>query len=30
LGSILLLGLTVAGLTYRRASNTTSGNVRGA
>ena len=30
LGSILLLGLTVAGFTYRRASNTTSGNVRGA
>ncbi len=30
LGSILLLGLTVAGLTYRRSSKTTSGNVRGA
>ena len=30
LGSILLLGLTVAGLTYRRSLKTTSGNVRGA
>lgn len=30
LGSILLLGLTVAGLTYRRSSKTTAGNVRGA
>lgn len=30
LGSILLLGLTVAGLTYRRSSKTISGNVRGA
>ncbi|MEQ9086910.1 MAG: hypothetical protein RIE23_06900 [Pontimonas sp.] len=30
LGSILLLGLTVAGLTYRRSSKTTAGNARGA
>ena len=30
LGSILLLGLTVAGFTYRRSSKTTAGNVRGA